>query len=90
MVKTLASEILHICIYGENGASGHSLLAYGMSYNQNDKDGKKCDKMWVYDCNFPDADGRYIALYKDANGEYSGEWKYNSEYNSQLGDLIVA
>lgn len=84
MVKTLATEILWIGIWGENGGHGHALLAYGMSYNHKDKNGNIYDKMWIYDCNLPNDDDRYVALYKNDNGEYSGEWRYTSKYNSQL------
>ncbi len=79
LVKNARIEILSVYVCNEKNA--HELLSYGITENSKDKNGKSCSRLWIYDCNEPDKSDLYIALYKNDDGTYSGEWSYNGDYS---------
>lgn len=57
-----------ICVYGTKG--GHALLGYELREINSAE-----SRIYVYDCNFPLNENRYITLYKNSAGQYTG-WYY--------------
>lgn len=55
-------------------AGGHALLAYKLVKGTN------TDKVYVYDCNYPNEKNHYIEFYKNASGAYTG-FVYNDDIN---------
>lgn len=53
-------------------AGGHALLAYKFVKGGNS------DKVYVYDCNYPNEKNHYIELFKNASGAYTG-FEYNDD-----------
>ena len=64
-----------ICVYGAEG--GHALVGYDLESVSSGE-----SRLYVYDCNFPNNPNRYITLYKNSAGQYTG-WYYhlNDIYN---------
>lgn len=62
-----------------NHVEGHDLVPYRVER------GESVDKLYVYDCNYGQDNGRYIELTKDTNGRYNG-WSYQL-FDKDDGDL---
>ena len=85
-------EPVYICIF--NYKFGHALLSYGCDLNTT-YNGQSCSKIWVYDCNFHSGDSgalnKFIVLYKNEVGTYTGEWDYTaSEYEPAFNSNVWA
>ena len=80
-IKTHKPVVVAIFGKGSKGDSGHALVGYKVV-----KDSSSLTKLYVYDCNFPKDGTRYISLYTDNNGNYTG-WYYhlNNLYNWGTG-----
>ncbi len=62
--------------------AGHALVGYKVV-----KESSSLTKLYVYDCNYPKDGSRYISLYTDNNGNYTG-WYYhlNNSYDWGTGN----